>query len=305
MAARPWQVRGESAPQATKAWQGSGVEEGNDLDLGLENKVALVAGGSSGLGLAAAKELAREGAHVAIGARDRDRLAAAERSVKEVARGGVHSASIDVTDRVAARRWVDEVAAHFGALHVVLVSGGSPPIGTASQFDLVEYQAAIDCVLLPAIGLALVALPHLKAARWGRLLFVASEAASVPIAPLTLSGVTRTAIVRFAQALASELGHDGITVNVLAPGATRTPMVERAAAKLANGGDIEAQLRAMGQHNAIGRLARLDEFAAVATFLASERASFVTGQVHLIDGGASVLGPELPHLTAARKDTYA
>src|SRR6266702_987790 len=99
------------------ACQGRG--RGGRLDLGLENKVALVAGGSSGLGLAIAKELAREGAHIAIGARDRDRLAAAERSVKEVARGRVHTTSVDITDRVAARHWVDEVAADFGALHVV------------------------------------------------------------------------------------------------------------------------------------------------------------------------------------------
>lgn len=283
------------------------------MELGLENKVALVAGGSSGLGLAAARELAAEGAHVAIGARDRYRLASAERSVKAVARGRVSATSVDVTDRAAASRWVDDVAAEFGALHIVLVSGGSPPIGTASQFELADYQAAIDRVLFPAVGLALAALPYLRAAGWGRLLFVASETASVPVAPLALSGVTRAAIVRFAQALAAETGRDGITVNVLAPGGVRTPPMERAAAKLAaaaggdaadGGGDIEAQLRAMGQHCALGRLASPEEIAAVATFLASERASFVTGVVHLIDGGASVMGPELPHLTAARKDTY-
>jgi 3-oxoacyl-[acyl-carrier protein] reductase len=275
------------------------------MDLGLAGKVALVAGGSSGLGLATAKELAREGAHVAIGARDRDRLAAARRGIEEVARGRVHATSVDITDPEAASSWVDEVAADFGALHIVLVSGGSPPIGTALRFDLDEYRGAVDRVLLPAVNLALAALPHLRAAGWGRLLFVASETATVPIGPLALSGVTRAAIVRFAQALAAEVGHDGITVNVLAPGGARTPPMERAAARLANGGDIEAQLRAMGHHSAIGRLARPEEVAAVATFLASERASFVTGAVHLVDGGASVLGPDLPHLVDARKDTYA
>ncbi len=274
------------------------------MDLGLKNRVALVAGGSSGLGLAIAKELAAEGAHVAVGARDRERLAAAERSIREVARGRIHTASVDITDAVAARRWVDEVAAEIGALHIVLVSGGSPPIGVASQFELDEYRAAIDGVLLPAVGIARAALPHLKAAGWGRLLFIASETAYVPIPPLALSGVTRAGIVRFAQALASDLGRDGITVNVLAPGGARTPPMERAAAKLAHGGDVEAQLRAMGHHNALGRLARPGEIAAVAAFLASERASFVTGTVQLIDGGASVMGPELPHLTAAGKDTY-
>src|SRR5215468_12075378 len=105
------------------------------MDLGLENKVALVAGGSSGLGLAAAMELAAEGAHVAIGARDPGRLAAAERRLKDVARARIHTTSVDITDRAAAARWVEEVAAGFGALHIVLISGGSPPVGEASTFE--------------------------------------------------------------------------------------------------------------------------------------------------------------------------
>lgn len=277
------------------------------MDLGIDGKVALVAGGSSGLGLATAMELAREGAHVAIGARDLDRLAAAEREIKEVARGRVLASSVDITDRAAADRWVAEVAGAFGALHILVVSGGTPPVGGAARFAPDDYRSAADLVLFPAVTLALAAVPRLRAAGWGRILFVTSETAAVPIASLALSGVVRAGITRFAQSLAAELGRDGITVNVLAPAATRTPMVERAAARLAGAGgagDVEAALAAMSRHTAVGRIARPDEFAAVAAFLAGERASYVTGQVHLVDGGASVMGPDTPHFRDVAEDTY-
>ncbi|HEY7144529.1 MAG TPA: SDR family oxidoreductase [Streptosporangiaceae bacterium] len=274
------------------------------MDLGLDGKVALVAGGSSGLGLAVAKELASEGAQVAIGARDPGRLAAAQRALEKVARGRVSTTSVDVTDQMAARRWVDAVAADFGALHVVLVSGASPGAGAASRFAPADYRKALDTVLFPVLHLSHAALPHLKAAGWGRLLYVTSETAYASVASLAQSGVTRAAIVRYAQALAADVARDGITVNVLAPGPTRTEMVERAAARLADGGDLDDMLALMGSHNAMGRIGRPEEFAAVAAFLASERASFVTGLVHLIDGGASAKGPEQPYLATVGKDTF-
>ncbi|MGH3760768.1 SDR family NAD(P)-dependent oxidoreductase [Actinophytocola sp.] len=274
------------------------------MDLGLENKVALVAGGSSGFGLASALELAREGAHVAIGAREPERLGAAERRLKDVARGRVHTTSVDITDEAAARRWVDELAAEFGALHIVLVSGAGPPAGPASAFQPADYRAACDTVLMPAVTLALGALPHLRAAGWGRLLFVTSETVHTPQPMLSLSGMARAAIVRFAQTLAADLGREGITVNVLAPGATRTPMVERAAARLAGEDNIDDGLALIGAHSAVGRLGTEDEFAAVAAFLASERASFVTGGVHLVDGGASVSGLEHTYLRTGRRETF-
>ncbi|NOK18115.1 SDR family NAD(P)-dependent oxidoreductase [Corallococcus carmarthensis] len=258
------------------------------MELGLANKVALIAGGSSGLGLAVAEELAKEGAHVAIGARDTDRLAQAEARLKSVARGGrVLATRVDVKDDAEVRRWVDDVVAKLGALHVVVTNSGGPPPGPASTFGVDAYRSAADAVLLPPISLALAALPHLKAAGWGRVLFITSETVHRPVARFALSGFARMGIVGFSAALVQELGDSGITVNVLAPGYMRTPPVERTAG---GAGDVEAGLRAMGAHIPLKRVGLPEEFAAAAVFLASERASFITGTVQLVDGGASVIG---------------
>jgi 3-oxoacyl-[acyl-carrier protein] reductase len=272
------------------------------VDLGLVGKVALVAGGSSGLGLAIATELAKEGADVAIGAREPERLERAGRRLKEIGRGRVDTCSVDWRDPEAVQRWVDGVLARLGALHVVVTNGGTPPMGPATAFGLSEYRAAVDTALLPSIGLSLAVLPHLKAAGWGRLLLLTSETVCRPVSGLALSGFARIGIVRFAQTLSEDLRDCGVTVNVLAPSWFRTPPIERAARRRAGvDGDVEAELKRMSAHIPMGRMGRPEELGAVAAFLASERASFVTGTVHLVDGGASVAGGRGDHVDIAEQ----
>jgi 3-oxoacyl-[acyl-carrier protein] reductase len=261
------------------------------VDLGLTDKVALIAGGSGGLGFAIARELAREGAAVAICGRDGDRLARAERELRGLG-GRVLASRLDVREADSVRRWVDGVAAEAGRLDIVVTNSGGPPIGLPGDFDLQAYRDAADAVLFPAINLALAALPHLKARGWGRLLFITSETVLRPVADLALSGVARIGILRFAQGLVAELGASAITVNLLAPAYLRTGPVERAAADLSarRGTSVEAEVKAMAEHIPLGRVGDPEELAAAAAFLASERAGFITGTVQLVDGGACAAG---------------
>jgi 3-oxoacyl-[acyl-carrier protein] reductase len=207
--------------------------------------------------------------------------------LKELGRGRVLATEVDLKNAEAVRRWVEDVAGRMGALHIAVTNSGGPPPGPATKFGLEAYREAVDAVLLPPIGLALAALPHMKQARWGRLLFITSETVVRPVARFALSGFSRLGIVGFASALVQELGDCGVTVNVLAPGYTRTPPVERTAGAE---GDVDAGLRAMAAHIPMRRVGLPEEFAAAAAFLASERASFITGTVQLVDGGASVIG---------------
>jgi 3-oxoacyl-[acyl-carrier protein] reductase len=252
------------------------------VDLGLGGRVALVSGASSGLGLAVASELAAEGAHVAICAREPARLARAAAGLDAAGPGRVLAQSVDVRDEAAVRAWVDGVAAELGAVHVVVSNAAGPPGGPLAELELAMYREALETSLLSHVGLVRAALPHIRRAGWGRVLMVASETVRQPTPRYGLSSVARLGLLGFAKGLVHELGPGEITVNVLAPGYTRTPNLERQVA-----GDVEAGLAAMARDAAIplGRIARPEEFGAVAAFLASARASFVTGTVQLVDGG--------------------
>ena len=246
------------------------------MDLGLTGKVALVAGGSSGMGYAIAAALLDEGARVSIAARNKERLDAALRRLSE--RGEVTGRALDVRDEVEVGHWVESTVEQFGGAHIVVANAGGPPAGPATQFEVDDYRQALELNLLSAVSLVNQALPHLKAAGWGRILFITSSSVRQPIPNLALSNTARPAVVGYAKSLVAALGPGNITVNVLAPGLTRTDRL-----KQLHGDNVDA----LGEGVPLGRIGEPEEFASVAVFLASERASYVTGAVIPVDGGST------------------
>jgi 3-oxoacyl-[acyl-carrier protein] reductase len=251
------------------------------MDLGLTGKRALVAAGTSGLGLATATALAAEGTDVALCGRDPDRLAAAAAVVDAAGSGRVLASTVDVTDEAAATAWVEATAAELGGLDIVVTNGGGPPAGPVTGFGLGDYRQALETSLLPHIGLALAALPHLLAAGQSRLLMITSETVKQPTVRFGLSSVVRVGLVGFVKSLVAEIGAAGVTVNVLAPGYHRTPAVAGLLAADPDGRSAE-----ITSEIPLGRLGDAADFGAVAAFLASKQAGFVTGEVLLVDGGS-------------------
>ncbi|MEV0840225.1 SDR family oxidoreductase [Actinocatenispora sera] len=256
------------------------------MDLGIAGRVALVSGATSGLGLAVAIALAAEGARVAISGRDEQRLAAAADRVAAAAgrpdpSGRVRADRVDLRDQDAVRGWIDAVATDLGEPGIVVSNAGGPPAGPVTAFGLDAYRDAVELCLLAHIGFVQAVLPRLRAAGWGRILLVASETIRQPRPQYGLSNTVRPGLVGYAKSLVPEIGPDGVTINVLAPGYHRTPALTRQFT------DPEAGLARIAAGIPVGRLGDPDDFAATAAFLASDRAGFITGSTVLVDGGAT------------------
>jgi 3-oxoacyl-[acyl-carrier protein] reductase len=250
------------------------------MDLRLKGRVALVAASSSGLGLAVAKALGAEGANVSICGRDPARLVRAHVEVNAMGTGDVLSIPVDLRDEQAAADWVRRTADTFGGLDIVVTNTGGVPFGPVDSFQVADYRTAIDENLLPHVSVTLAALPLLRQRGWGRMLMIASEAVRQPDPESGLSSVARLGLLGYMKGLVHALGASGVTVNILAPGFHRTPILDEQF-----GADAETLIARAAERIPLGRIGDVADFGALAAFLASDRASFVTGTVVVIDGG--------------------
>jgi len=242
------------------------------VDLGLTGRTALVTGASSGLGLASAEALAVEGANVAMFARRRDQLE------REAERLGALAIRGDVTVPHDLERAVEMTLTAFGGLDVLVWNAGGPPPGRALDVTPESLEHAIALLVEPAVRLVELCLPHLEGSGSGRIVAITSLAAMEPLPHLALSNMTRPGLIGWLKTLSFEIGSRGITVNCVAPGLIATARL----GELYPGGPSKESLANIP----VGRWGEPRELGDVVCFLASARASYVTGQTIAIDGGS-------------------
>lgn len=257
------------------------------MDLGLKDKIALVAAGSRGLGRAVAEELAVEGASLVLCAREAPTLAETAATIADNFGTHVLAVPADVTSVSDITRVVEAGNERFGRIDILVTNAGGPPAGTFDQITREQWEEATRLTLFSAIELARQVLPGMKERRWGRILNITSIAVKQPVENLMLSNSLRAGLTGFARTLANEVAADGITVNNILPGYTRTERLEDLAKMMAEKQGISAAEFSAKWEKEIpmGRLGEPREFAALAAFLVSERASYITGTSIQVDGG--------------------
>lgn len=257
------------------------------MDFGLRDRVALVAAASRGIGFAVARELAREGARIFLCSRDELRAVQAAEEIREETGAVCTGMRADMTSDEDTTRFVNVARLEAGRIDICVTNSGGPPASTFAETDLDMYRMAFELNALSAIRLARLVVPSMREQHWGRIINITSISVKQPIDGLLLSNTVRAGLTGWAKTLSTEVAADGVTVNNVAPGYTLT---ERQA-ELA-----EARAHRMGRTNEeiiaewaaqipMRRLARAEEIAAAVAFLASKRASYITGVTLQVDGG--------------------
>ena len=257
------------------------------MDLGLKNKIALVAAASRGLGRAVAEELANEGASLVICSRDTKSITQAGAEIAEKYGAHVLAVTADVTDPADVVRLVESGYARFARIDILVTNAGGPPAGRFENLTAAQWEEATRLTLFSAIDLTRQVLPGMRQRRWGRILNITSIAVKQPVENLILSNSLRAGLTGFARTLANEVAAEGVTVNNILPGYTRTERLEELAGMMATKQGItpEAFMSKWEDEIPMRRVGDPREFAALAAFLVSERASYITGTSIPVDGG--------------------
>jgi len=257
------------------------------MDFGLKDHVALVAAASRGIGFACARELAREGARVFLCSRDEGHAAEAASKIKGETGAEVKGLRADVTNNADIARFVDEAIEHAGRVDICITNAGGPPATVFADTDLDMFRQAFEQNALSAIRLAKFVLPGMIEQKWGRIINITSVSVKQPIEGLLLSNTVRAGLTGWAKTVSNEVAASGVTVNNVAPGYTLTERQDELAEVRgkAAGKSKQEVIETWATQAPIQRMAAPEEIAAAVAFLASERASYITGVTLQVDGG--------------------
>lgn len=255
------------------------------MDLGLSGKVTLVTGASAGLGYATARALAAEGVRLAISARGENQLEEAARSIGSAAGIDVLPVAADVTEPGQVAHLMSEVERRLGPIEILVTNAGGPRPGRFGDLTWADWNEAFGRIVGTVHHLVSAVLPAMRQARWGRIVSIQSMSIRQPVENLLLSNSLRPAAAGLLKGLALELAGEGITVNVVGPGSSRTDRILELAQSRNPGSTTEGLLASLGASMPIGRLIEPDEVAAAIAFLCSTRAAAITGVYLPVDGG--------------------
>ncbi|MFS3136371.1 SDR family oxidoreductase [Gluconacetobacter sacchari] len=257
------------------------------MDLQISGRTAIVMGASSGLGFGIARALAREGVHVGLLARDPSRLDTAAARLRAVSSTRISCIVADLASQDAVHAAIGAIQDEIGVPDILVGNGGGPPPGSAADFDAALWEAQARAMLLPVMTMTDAFLPAMRANGFGRIIMVSSTSVVEPIAGLVLSNALRAALANWGRTLAREVARDGVTVNTVMPGRFDTARVQTLHQSRADaeGRSAEEIRRRDLETIPAGRYGTPEEFGAVAAFLASPLASYVTGALIPVDGG--------------------
>ena len=257
------------------------------MDLGLKNRGVIVAASSEGIGRAAAESFAAEGARIAMCSRNQTKLSAAAEQIRQRYGVQVITAAFDVTDETVVQQFVQQVGDKFGSIDVCVTNAGGPPAKMFLETNPEEWRRAFDLNLLSTVHFARAVIPWMQRQKWGRIVTITSVSVRQPVSDLIYSNAIRAGVLGLVKSLSNEFGKDGITVNNVAPGYTATQRLndlldKRAAAAGTTNEDYATRLAV---DVPLKRLAQPEEVADAIVWLASAKASYITGQTILVDGG--------------------
>ncbi len=257
------------------------------MDLGIKDKIAVVTGGSKGLGRSVAFMLAGEGAKLAVCARDEKALINLRDEIKDSFRSEIFVYPCDLTKREEILKFKEEVIKYYGTIHILFINSGGPPTGGFFDFKEKDYLDALNLNLISTISLVYSFINYMIEQKYGRIVASTSISVKEPLQDIILSNVSSTPVVAFIKSLSREVGKFNITANCVAPGYILTDRLRKVieSRSLKNRTTFEEELNKINKEIPLGRVADPEEFANVVTFLLSEKASYLTGVTLLIDGG--------------------